>query len=280
MRTGAIFARGSCRALKWMALFGVLFALGAGSAAAQITITGPTDNEVDEGATAVYTVNVKGYLAAAADVDNPQAGGTITVELGTLTPDTTDAALTGEAGDVHQNEGTTVTFTVPANTSTTTTTRFNQNMTLRVGTNPDPDAENEAFTLGFTASGAANLTTTADGGTAIALPTAGEAGHPNALVIDDAQEQEYELKLAPASQEPTEGTSVTISLEADPPHVRRLRVVDAEPRQADAGLELLHSRRPKQRYVQPGHHRRYGRHRWCNDYRHEPRIQRQEPGPR
>ena len=35
MRTGAIFARGSCRALKWMALFGVVFVLGAGSAFAQ-----------------------------------------------------------------------------------------------------------------------------------------------------------------------------------------------------------------------------------------------------
>ena len=35
MRTGAIFARGSCRALKWMALFGVVFALGVGSAIAQ-----------------------------------------------------------------------------------------------------------------------------------------------------------------------------------------------------------------------------------------------------
>ena len=35
MRTGAIFARGSCRALKWMALVGVVFALGVGSAIAQ-----------------------------------------------------------------------------------------------------------------------------------------------------------------------------------------------------------------------------------------------------
>ena len=35
MRTGAIFARGSCRALKWMALFGVVFGLAAGSAIAQ-----------------------------------------------------------------------------------------------------------------------------------------------------------------------------------------------------------------------------------------------------
>ena len=39
MRTGAIFARGSCRALKWLALFGVVFALGVGTAAAQVTVT-------------------------------------------------------------------------------------------------------------------------------------------------------------------------------------------------------------------------------------------------
>ena len=35
MRTGAIFARGSCRALKWMALVGVVFGLGVSSAFAQ-----------------------------------------------------------------------------------------------------------------------------------------------------------------------------------------------------------------------------------------------------
>ena len=35
MRTAEIFARGSCRALKWVPLFGVLLALGAGQAAAQ-----------------------------------------------------------------------------------------------------------------------------------------------------------------------------------------------------------------------------------------------------
>ena len=35
MRSVAIFARGSCTALKWMALFGVVFALGAGQALAQ-----------------------------------------------------------------------------------------------------------------------------------------------------------------------------------------------------------------------------------------------------
>ena len=37
MRTGAIFAKGSCRALKWMALFGVVFMLAGNQAAAQPT---------------------------------------------------------------------------------------------------------------------------------------------------------------------------------------------------------------------------------------------------
>ncbi|MCY4573047.1 MAG: fibronectin type III domain-containing protein, partial [Gemmatimonadetes bacterium] len=44
MRTGAIFARGSCRALKWLALVGVVFALGTGSAIAQPSA--PTNFEV------------------------------------------------------------------------------------------------------------------------------------------------------------------------------------------------------------------------------------------
>ena len=42
MRTGAIFARGSCRALKWMALVGVVFTLGASQAVAQAP--NPVDN--------------------------------------------------------------------------------------------------------------------------------------------------------------------------------------------------------------------------------------------
>ena len=60
MRTGAIFARGSCQALKWMALFGVVFALGAGGASAQ-TVTLQGSKTLAEGGalvsvTAVVTV--------------------------------------------------------------------------------------------------------------------------------------------------------------------------------------------------------------------------------
>ncbi len=55
MRTGAIFARGSCRALKWMAVFGVVFALGAGQAAAQAPAfsSTATDHEFNPGTTTI-----------------------------------------------------------------------------------------------------------------------------------------------------------------------------------------------------------------------------------
>ena len=60
---GAIFARGDYRALRWMALFGVVFALGVGQAAAQPTVAveGGTLTTLAEGGalvpvTAVLTV--------------------------------------------------------------------------------------------------------------------------------------------------------------------------------------------------------------------------------
>ena len=61
MRIGAIFARGSCRALKWMALLGVVFALGGVDAAAQnLTIrdVGLDSYTLTEGRTARVTVTV------------------------------------------------------------------------------------------------------------------------------------------------------------------------------------------------------------------------------
>ena len=41
MRTGPGLARGGGRVLKWTVLFGVVFAVGAGSASAQITVSAP-----------------------------------------------------------------------------------------------------------------------------------------------------------------------------------------------------------------------------------------------
>ena len=67
MRTGAIFARGSCRALKWMALFGVVFALGAGITQAQTDVSATAT--FDPGASSVtlsWAQAVYGPVAAAA----------------------------------------------------------------------------------------------------------------------------------------------------------------------------------------------------------------------
>ncbi len=87
MRTGAIFARGSCRALKWMALFGVVFALGATHAAAQtftashagattVTVTASADvkSSGTDLAVGAFTITGSGGAATANTVSG--TGGT------------------------------------------------------------------------------------------------------------------------------------------------------------------------------------------------------------
>ena len=56
----------------------VLLAASSGTALAQVTITGPAMDTVTEGDTAVYTVEIKGYIQPGS-----QDGGTFTVTLST-----------------------------------------------------------------------------------------------------------------------------------------------------------------------------------------------------
>ena len=214
MRIGAIFARGSCRALKWMALLGAVFALGAGSAAAQVTITGPTMDTVTEGDEAVYSVSIKGYIQPDDDTD----GTAVTVTLATPSPAAGDGATAGETGDISDNLGLVLNIDVPDGPATgdgVTGVSFSASGTIRVPTTHDVDAEDERFTLSFTLTGDGGLDTTAAGGTDIELAT---TGIPAALTIDDDEEQTYVLKLAPATQKPMEGDMVTVTLTADPAH--------------------------------------------------------------
>ena len=80
MRTGAIFARGSCRALKWMALFGVVFVMGGGSAIAQTAPAPqnfsavPDPNRDADGA----TQNTAGLGAVLLSWTEPSDGATVT----------------------------------------------------------------------------------------------------------------------------------------------------------------------------------------------------------
>ena len=213
MRTGEIFARGSCRALKWMAMFGVVFALGAGSAAAQVTIKGPTMDTVTEGEVAVYTVTVKGFI----EPDGDTGGDEVTV---TVVPDGAGNAdaTEGEDGDLSANLGLTFSVDVPdgpAPGDGVVGVSFNSSGTIRVPTNDDVDAEDERFGLTWTVDvGGLNTTNVASGGTAIIEA----AGSPAALIIDDDEDQEYVLALHPATRKPSEGDPVTARLTAKPEH--------------------------------------------------------------
>ena len=166
MRTGAIFARGSCRALKWLALLGMVFALGAGSAAAQLTLS-----STDEGTSPEATVTL---ATAIADDGTPRTF-TLTVEeydgdvpLLTGRNVAPDGSLTADAGVALADPAT---ITVAAGEKT-------GKLLAALTFAEDVDAEDEYFELVATDS-----STTPE--TVFRLPV---------IVMDD-EDQEYTLEL-------------------------------------------------------------------------------------
>ena len=100
MRTGANFARGSCRALKWMAMFGVVFALGAGQAFAQAkapTLTVTTSGTVTEGANRVPVV-VRLQVPAVAAGETRSQNVAVTLTLSVTAVPVITAELMAELG--------------------------------------------------------------------------------------------------------------------------------------------------------------------------------------
>ena len=87
MRTGAIFARGSCRALAWVLALGVAAVLSGGEAAAQAVdvvvpdklVFTPTSVDVDEGAGETFTIQLQTKVIES-DQTAP-ATATVTVNL-------------------------------------------------------------------------------------------------------------------------------------------------------------------------------------------------------
>ena len=191
MRTGAIFARGSCRALKWLALFGVVFALGAASAAAQITVTVPT--EVDEGDT--VSIAVGGTV----DANTSGTADTVTVSIVVATATGTAPVTDGDAEDFGDFSDT---FSVnrPANGTAGTTIAVSGTIDWTVGRDPN-NAEDEAVTVNVTATTGGTLAT-------------GDDTH--SVTIEDTETQGYELSGATSI---TEGASAatTLTLQAVPP---------------------------------------------------------------
>ncbi len=190
MRTGAIFARGSCRALKWMALVGMVFALGAVSAVAQTLQLSSTN----EGSTPEATVT----LATAIPAD----GTAIVFTLTAAEYDGVVPVVTGrnafEAGSLVSDVG------VELNSSPTITVAAGE----RTGTllaaltfANDDDAEDEYFRLVATGNNSPATVINLD------------------VIVRDSRDQEYELTLPSAAGGAiTEGAgAATLTLEADPP---------------------------------------------------------------
>ena len=212
MRTGAIFVRGSCRALKWMALLGVVFALGAGSADAQKLAVSVPDTQEDAGVVSV-TVQV--------DPDGAAADAAFEVTL-TLASDGTKAAdLQGETGaatadlyGVGSNGPADVSWEgIDRGTASPAALTFawgdsgtTQSHTVRLRTYRDPDAEDEYFTV--------TASTNETDGDGNAIPSDSDG-----FKVTDIQTQNFVLRrlLSTAGDvKMDEGDDETFELEAVP----------------------------------------------------------------
>ena len=216
--TGAIFARGSCTALKWMALLGAVLVLGAGSASAQVTQTvGATVTEGNSlsvgislratrpAATATVTVTVT-ITGRAADYDKRRTLGEV---AGT---DSGPDAFFNDDNASGSGLVTTVAFQVTPGTGVY---RASKNITLQ--TSEDVDAEDEGVTLTMTATDGG--VTNQNGNT---LSLSGAVKH---VTIKDDETQKYILKLD-SGQTPKEGGQpFTVTATADPYHRQLNRIV-------------------------------------------------------
>ena len=189
MRTGATFARGSCRALKWMALFGVVFVLGVGTAAAQVTVT--VADKVNEGATVTLTVG------GTVSIDAGASAGTLTVTAAAAEGPASGTVTAGESNDF--GGFSIASIRTPSNSGGaalphTVSGSFN----WVVGT--DIDAEDEAISLTYTV-------TPPSGVTGAGTPAA------KAVTIDDSHMQMFEWGPVPTLKE---AGSAMITLTANP----------------------------------------------------------------
>ena len=227
MRTGAIFARGSCRALKWMALFGVVFALTAGAAVAQppeITVTVP-DTREDAGVVSV-TVEV--------DPNGSPADNSFEVTLTLATNSTVAQDLQGETGTDTQPlygfgadgpadvswEGTTRGTASPvALTFAWGDSGATQSHTVRLRTHRDPDAEDENFTVTASSSDTDNGTVVDDSDgfkvtdvetqTYVLRRLLSPVGD---VEIDEGDDEEFELEAVPLK---TDAVQVRVTLDSE-----------------------------------------------------------------
>ena len=225
MRTGAIFARGSCRALKWMALFGVVFTLGVGQAAAQVKISDPNGDQtlkVAEGGRLTVTVSADirvGITQAAAQTWTVAAPTANVINLF----DTTDALAADHAKGLTDAETTDytlptqMTVTVPGNPSTVTPLDTTVSATFTIQAQSDADAEDEVFNLvfdGSIATGLAGLSNVTQKGSSSAIATPSATALARRVTIDDTDDQEFVWEVT--TPKPNEKGPIMVTLTAKP----------------------------------------------------------------
>ena len=210
MRTGLGFASGGCRAL---ALFGVVFAVGAGSASAQITISGDQHTTLKEGGQLEWTITVKWRQAVGAGGRTVTVTPRVTAATSGVTtvggPDAvTQAEISGGAVDYRASapSNTSIVLPVPAGpTSGTAPSSGTVTRTYAVTTNADTDAEDEKFNVSFSVVSGGLL---GQDGQVVAAPADGS--FVRSITIEDTQEQTF-VWNPPADDDasPKEGTPVT-----------------------------------------------------------------------
>ena len=227
MRTGAIFARGSCRALKWVALVGMVFALGAAQAAAQLTITTP--KTVDEGGRLTISVSAKvriePTLASPATITiTPTVAARTTDGSGVdLTAAEVAAGLTvaetGAEQDWVNPVPATVVLNVPVHPTGGSTAAVDRTLTgtTTIQIRGDLDAEDEGLQLSYAVANSDTTNVTQQGGQALdAVPA---ASNNKNVTINDTDDQLFEWELETDS--PKEGDPITVTLTAKPTPVDR-----------------------------------------------------------
>ncbi len=230
MRIGAIFARGSCRALKWMALFGVVFALGAAQAAAQVKVTTP--KTVDEGGRLTLSVSAKvsvgpGLTAATTIVVTPTVAVRTALGAGVAATDLTAAEVAAgltvaDTDDFDAPVPAALTLTVQPHPTGGTAEAVNRTLTgtVTVQTRPDLDAEDEGIQVTYAVVNNDDTNVTAQGGAELALDA--DSTGAQKVTISDTDDQVFEWKLTTTS--PSESGAINVTLTADPTPVDRLHV--------------------------------------------------------
>ena len=235
MRTGAIFARGSCRALKWMALFGLVFAVGVGQAAAQedgkeleltiksVSIGGSTADKVTVNENSVVEVVVTLNEKLPVNPDDDATGTVLTLPINVTASDILAVASAAkgmaEEGDV-QIDGTDLTTT--ARTALRTFDEGDNSVSFRIELDQDPDAVNEKFTLTVALGALAGGNGTATGNpdqTEVSIEQVDGANVTKAveITIDDDETQTYDIRVTTAAANRLEGNPVAGELVLNPP---------------------------------------------------------------